>query len=98
MMFDPVYFLFIGPALLLSLWASWRTTPAFAKWSKVPNARGITGAQAAAAMLQNAGITDVQVLPARGFLSDHYNPINKTLNLSEPVYTSRSIAAVGVAC
>jgi len=98
MMFDPTYFLFIGPALLLSLWASWRTKSAFKKWSQVPNARGITGAEAAQAMLANAGITDVRVQATRGVLSDHYNPLNKTLNLSEPVFASRSIAAVGVAC
>src|SRR4029453_8992469 len=49
MMFDPTYFLFIGPALLLSLWASWRTKSAFKRWSQVLNARGITGAQAAQA-------------------------------------------------
>ena len=98
MLFDPIYFLFIGPALLLSLWASFRTRSAFNRYSKVPTARGMTGAQAAQLLLDRAGIHDVQVVPTHGVLSDHYNPLTKKLALSEPVYGSTSIAAVGVAC
>ena len=98
MYFDPIYFLFIGPGLLLSLWASWRTKSAFSKWSKVRTMRGMTGAQAAQLLLDRAGIRDVKVVPTSGFLSDHYNPMTKTLALSEAVYASPSIAAVGVAC
>jgi Zn-dependent membrane protease YugP len=98
MIFDPMYFVFILPALALSLWASWRTKSAFNKYSKVRTARGLTGAQAASEMLRHAGLSDVQVLPTQGFLSDHYNPLNRTLNLSEATYASNSVAAVGVAC
>lgn len=98
MYFDPIYFLFIGPGLLLSLWASWRTKSAFGTWSKVRTARGISGAQAAQMLLDRAGISDVKVVPTSGYLSDHYNPMTKTLALSEPVFASTSIAAVGVAC
>jgi Zn-dependent membrane protease YugP len=98
MIFDPMYFVFILPALALSLWASWRTKSAFNKYSKVRTARGLTGAQAAHEMLRHAGLSDVQVVPTRGFLSDHYNPLNRTLNLSEATYASSSVAAVGVAC
>ncbi|HEX2225056.1 MAG TPA: zinc metallopeptidase [Thermoanaerobaculia bacterium] len=98
MVFDPVYFLFIGPALLLSLWASFRTKSAFNKYSKVRTARGFTGAQAAQVLLDRAGIRDVRIVPTHGYLSDHYNPVNKTLALSEAVYSSTSVAAVGVAC
>ncbi|MEA2603997.1 MAG: uncharacterized protein QOF89_4989 [Acidobacteriota bacterium] len=98
MHFDPNYFLFAIPALILSLWASWRTKSAFNKYSRVRTVRGLTGAQAAQEMLRSAGITDVQVVPTRGFLSDHYNPANKTLALSEATYASNSVAAVGVAC
>jgi uncharacterized protein len=98
MFFDPTYFLFILPALALSLWASWRTKAAFKKFSQVRTARGLTGAQAATEMLRGAGISDVQVVPTNGFLSDHYNPANKTLALSEATYASNSVAAVGVAC
>lgn len=98
MYFDPLYFVFALPALALSLWASWRTRSTFKKYSQVRTARGLTGAQAAQEMLRGAGITDVQVVPTRGFLSDHYNPANKTLALSEATYASNSVAAVGVAC
>ncbi len=98
MIFDPTYFVFILPALALSLWASWRTHSAFKKYSQVRTLRGLTGAQAAKEMLRRAGITDVQVVPTNGFLSDHYNPANKTLALSEATYASNSVAAVGVAC
>jgi len=92
------YLLFMLPALALSLWASWRTRSTFKKYSKVGTLRGLTGAQAAQVMLRGAGITDVQVVPTHGFLSDHYNPMNKTLALSEATYASNSVAAVGVAC
>ncbi|MFL6196567.1 MAG: zinc metallopeptidase, partial [Thermoanaerobaculia bacterium] len=92
------YLIFMLPALLLSLWASFRTKSAFDKYSRVRTARGLTGAQAAQEMLQRAGIVDVKIVPAHGFLSDHYNPVNKTLALSQPVYDSPSVAAVGVAC
>ena len=98
MYFDPLYLLFMVPALLFSLWASWRTKSAFNKYQRVRTARGVTGAQAAGEMLRSAGINDVQIVQAQGFLSDHYNPTNKTLALSEGVYGSSSIAAVGVAC
>ena len=98
MYFDPRYFLFIGPALILSLWASWRMRSAFNKYSRVPTARGLTGAQAARILLDTAGLQDVAIEPAQGFLSDHYNPLTKKLALSQPVYSSASVAAVGVAC
>lgn len=96
--FDPIYFAFILPALALSLWASFRTKSAFNKYSQVRTMRGLTGAQAAKALLDRAGIYDVQVTPTHGMLTDHYNPATKTLALSEGVYASNSVAAVGVAC
>src|SRR3972149_7904049 len=97
MMFDPMYFLFIGPGLLLSLWASFRVKSAFNKYSKIRSGRGLTGAEAAEELLRYAGISDVRVVRSHGMLSDHYNPLNKTLNLSESVYDSDSIAAIGAA-
>ncbi len=97
MIFDPVYFLFIAPGLALSLWASWRVKSNFKKYSKVRSSRGITGAEAAAELLRTANIDDVKIVRTKGQLSDHYNPINKTLALSESVYDSSSIAAIGVA-
>ncbi|MBV8201113.1 MAG: zinc metallopeptidase [Acidobacteria bacterium] len=96
--YDYHYLLFILPGLLLSLWASWRTRSAFTKYSRVRTARGLTGAQAAQEMLRAAGIGDVKVVPTAGMLTDHYNPATKTLALSEEVYATPSIAAVGVAC
>ncbi len=97
MIFDPMYFLFLAPGLALSLWASWRVKSNFNKYSKVRSSRGITGAEAAAELLCTASIDDVKIVRTAGKLSDHYNPINKTLALSESVYDSSSIAAIGVA-
>jgi len=96
--FDPTYFLFLLPALAFSAYASWKTRSAFKKYSKVGTLAGLSGAQAAQRLLDGAGIRDVRVVPTRGFLSDHYNPATKTLALSEAVYGSRSVSAVGVAC
>lgn len=97
MMFDPMYFLFIAPAFLFSLWASWRTKANFKIYSKVPVSSGLSGAEAAARLLEGAGIRDVKITRSRGMLSDHYNPVNKSLALSDGVYDSRSLAAVGIA-
>jgi Zn-dependent membrane protease YugP len=97
MIFDPMYFLFIVPGLALSIWASARVKSTFNKYSKIRSLRGFTGAEAAQELLRGAGITDVRIVRSHGVLSDHYNPITKTLALSEPVYNSDSIAAVGVA-
>ncbi|MCZ2077182.1 MAG: zinc metallopeptidase [Bryobacteraceae bacterium] len=98
MVFDPMYLLFILPGLTLSLWASFRTKSAFNKYSQIRSVRGMTGAQAAQLLLDGAGIRDVGIKVSHGLLSDHYNPVNKTLNLSEEVYGSISVAAIGVAC
>jgi len=96
--FDPLYFLMVLlPGLALSGWASWRVKKNFNRYSKVPVATGLTGADAAQRLLDGAGIRDVKVVRSSGFLSDHYNPVSKTLALSDAVYGSRSIAAVGVA-
>lgn len=96
-MFDPLYFLFIAPGLALSLWASFRVKSTFNKYSQVRSRRGLTGAEAALELLRGAGISDVKIVRSQGMLSDHYNPITKTLALSEPVYDSSSVAAIGVA-
>jgi Zn-dependent membrane protease YugP len=96
--FDPTYLLFILPGLLFSLWASWQTRSAFNKYSKVRTARGLTGAQAAQIMLRSANLNDVEIVSTPGALTDHYNPMTRRLALSEPVYGSSSVAAVGVAC
>lgn len=94
--FDPLYLLFMIPGLILSLWASARTKSTFKKYGNV-RAR-MTGAQAARQMLDQAGLYDVKIGVSSGFLSDHYNPANRSLGLSPDVHDRASIAAVGVAC
>ena len=69
----------------------------FKKYSKIPLRNGMTGKEVAEKMLRENGIYDVQVISVRGKLTDHYNPLNKTINLSEPVYGSYSVAAAAVA-
>lgn len=86
------------PGLVMSGLASLMVKAAFSKYSQVATRRGYTGAQAAQILLDGAGISDVQVVPTHGYLSDHYNPVTKTLALSEAVYASNSVAAIGVAC
>jgi Zn-dependent membrane protease YugP len=94
---DPMYFLFILPAFIFSLWASWRTRANFKKFSRVPVSSGMSGAEAAQRILDGAGIRDVSIGRSRGLLSDHYNPVKKNLALSDGVFDSRSLAAVGIA-
>ena len=98
MFFDPVYLLFALPGMLLALWASGKTKFTFERYSRTLASSGMTGAQAAARLLYSAGITDVRIEPVNGFLSDHYDPTAKTLRLSEDVYNSCSLSAIGVAC
>jgi uncharacterized protein len=95
--FSPLYFIFALPALLLGLWAQSRVRSAFAKYSRVRSATGMTGAQAARKILDANGLQSVMVEQVRGMLSDHYDPRSKTLRLSESVYGAPSLAAVGVA-
>lgn len=98
MWFDPVYLIFMLPGLVLAGFATWYTRSTFARYSRVASGSGMTGAQAAAAMLADQGVRDVAIEPVRGFLSDHYDPTSKTLRLSPDVYASRSLSAIGVAC
>jgi uncharacterized protein len=95
--FDPMYLAFILPGLALSMWASFRTKSAFNKYSQVRSAGGRSGAEAARIILDREGLQNVKIERANGFLSDHYNPLTRSLSLSEAVYDSRSIAAIGVA-
>jgi len=95
--FDPLYLLMLAPVLLFSMWASARVKSSFAKYSQVRSRSGITGAEAAARILQTNGLSDVRVERTSGWLSDHYSPKERVLRLSEAVYGSSSIAAIGVA-
>ncbi|MES2707694.1 MAG: zinc metallopeptidase [Verrucomicrobiota bacterium] len=83
--------------MAISLIAAGLVKSKFKKWSQVDADSGLTGAEAASRILRQAGIFDVQVVPYEGIMSDHYDPTNKTLALSEGVYGSRSVAALGIA-
>jgi uncharacterized protein len=85
------------PALILSLYAQWKVKSTFKKMSERRSASGMTGAQIAKSLLQRNGINDVQVEAVAGSLTDHYDPTHKVLRLSENVYGSNSLAALGVA-
>ena len=97
MIFDPMYFVFMIPGLLLTLWAQSRVRGSYAKFSKVRNAVNMTGAQVARRVLDANGLNDVPVEPTKGELTDHYDPRNRTLFLSQAVYATPSIAAMGIA-
>lgn len=96
--FDPTYFIFIIPAVIVSLIASIRVKSSFNKYSKIRNRRAITGAQAAYNVLSAHGITNVNIEHVRGNLTDHFDPRTNTIRLSDAVYNNATIAAVGVAC
>ena len=83
--------------VVLSLFASSQVKGTFAKYSKIRSYSGMTGREAAEQILRRNGIYDVQVTHIAGNLTDHYDPRNKTLALSDPVYNSTSVAAIGVA-
>lgn len=95
--FDPMYFVFLAPALILMAIAQFWIRSAFAKYSQVTTSSQMTGAEVARAILEANGIYDVRVEISEGFLSDHYDPMEKVLRLSPEVYHSPSAAAVGVA-
>lgn len=98
MFFDPLYLVVLLPLTLFSLWASWATRSRFETWARVPNRRGVTGAQVARFLLDRAGLRDVDVVPSRGgMLSDHYDPRDRTVRLSPDVYHGGSVSAVAVA-
>ena len=88
-----VSFLFIGISLIVSMILKGK----FSKYSKIPLANGMSGKQVAEKMLRENGIYDVKVTASQGFLSDHYNPANKTVNLSPEVYEGTSISSAAVA-
>lgn len=94
--FDPTYILILIGAII-SMWASSKVKSTYAKYDRVQNLRGITGAQAAEMILRQAGIYDVVVQHVSGNLTDHYDPSQKVLRLSDSVFDRSSVAAVGVA-
>jgi Zn-dependent membrane protease YugP len=96
-LFDPLYLLLVSPAILLSLFATFKVKSTFAHFSRVRTRRGLSGAETARAILLANGIRDVKVEEVHGFLSDHYDPTHKVLRLSPDVYRGDSLSSVGVA-
>lgn len=95
--FDPTIIILI-PAMIIVGIAQAKVTSNFSRYSRVKGGKGITGAEAARKMLDKNGLYDVEIRPVKGSLTDHYDPRTRTVNLSEPVYGSDSVSAVGVAC
>lgn len=91
------YWIIFGGIMLVSMIVQWRFKGKFKKYSETPLSSGMTGRDVAEKMLHDNGIYDVQIISAQGRLSDHYNPANRTVNLSPEVYSGRSIAAAAVA-
>jgi Zn-dependent membrane protease YugP len=97
MIFDPLYFIFALPALLLGMYAQAKVRGNFSKYSQVLTARAVTGAQVARTLLDSAGLHQISIEETPGTLSDHYDPRTKILRLSPEVYRVPSVAAAGVA-
>jgi Zn-dependent membrane protease YugP len=95
--FDPMYFVFALPALLLAFWAQARVRSAVNKYSKVPMPGNLAGAEVARRILDANGLQHVKIEPVGGRLSDHYDPRTDVLRLSTDVFQGRSIAAAGIA-
>ncbi len=91
------YWIIFGGIMLVSMIVQWRFKSKFKKYSETPLSSGMTGRDVAEKMLHDHGIYDVQIISAQGRLSDHYNPANRTVNLSPEVYSGRSVAAAAVA-
>ncbi len=95
--FDYTYFIFILPALAVSLVAQILVQTTFHKYENVRNGRGVTGEQAAGAVLRANGLPPIPVRAVGGRLTDHFDPRTNTISLSQPVYAAQTVAAVGVA-
>ncbi len=95
--FDIYYLVLVVPMVILSIYAQYKVKSTFAKYSKVFSSRGITGEETARTILRGNGIGNVTVHPVGGQLTDHFDPRNNSIGLSEPVYGSSSVAAIGVA-
>lgn len=95
--FDQYYIFLVMPALLLSLYAQYKVKSTFNDFRRVGNRKGLTGAEVSRRILDSNGLYDVVVQPVRGELTDHYDPRTKVVRLSDSVYNSTSVAAIGVA-
>ena len=94
---DPRYLLFILPAFILMIAVQWYVNSCYSKWSKVAARSRMSGAQAAQRLIQSGGLYDVRVEGVQGKLTDHYDPRQKVLRLSQGVYEGQSVAALAIA-
>lgn len=95
--FDYYYLVLVVPAMILALVAQGAVKGSYSKYSKVRNYKGITGAQAARMVLDSKGLTNVRIEPVAGTMTDHFDPRTNVIRLSEGVYNTASVAAVGIA-
>lgn len=95
--FDPMYFVFVGPAMLFAVWAQWKVKSAYGRAGKIPASSRLSGAETAQRILNANGIADVAIEPVKSFLGDHYDPKHKVLRLSPEVYNGRTLASLGIA-
>ena len=91
------YLVFVVPTIILAMWAQSKVSSTYNKYARIPSRGQITGAEAAVAVMRNAGISNVKIVKVRGHLTDHYDPIGRKLALSEENYHGTSLAALGVA-
>ena len=96
--YDWTYLLIMLPCIVLTIICQINVNTTFNKYSKIRNSRNMTGAQAAEYVLRSNGVTGVQIMQVAGNLTDHFDPRSNVIRLSDNVYNSNSIAAVGVAC
>ena len=96
-LFNSSYMLYMLPAFIIMLVTQWYVNSSYKKWSRVPNRNRLSGADAAQRLIRNGGLNDVRVEGVAGNLTDHYDPRQKVLRLSEGVYQSQSVAAVAIA-
>ncbi len=95
--FDYYYLVLVLPCVLLAFWAQARVNSTFQKYSRVYSRRNMTGAQAAAAVLRSGGVNNVRIERVSGHLTDHFDPRDNVIRLSDSVYSSTSVASIGVA-
>jgi Zn-dependent membrane protease YugP len=95
--FNPTYWLFMAPALLLTLAAQIYVNSTYKKWGQIQTRSRVSGADAAHRLIRYGGLQDVDVQPVRGNLTDHYDPRRKVLRLSEGVYNGNSVASLAIA-
>ena len=95
--YNPTYLIYMLPAFLLMMLVQWYVNSAYRKWSQVPVRSRMTGAQAAQRLIQRGGLYDVTIEGVRGNLTDHYDPRQKVLRLSQGVHSSSSVAALAIA-